>query len=98
MSNKKGEDFVNYALLRIIKKGFDARVFDEFGEDSEDEDRHVSELDRRMRALDQKEVFVTVKAIVESNWETFAKTIIFLKQEGEKNHDGIIRNTTEIGE
>lgn len=98
MNNKKGDSFVNYALLRFIKKGFAARVFDEFGDDSEDEDRHVSELDRRMRALDQKEVFVTVKAIVESNWETFAKTIIFLKQEGEKNHDGIIRNTAEIGE
>lgn len=93
-----GDTFVDYELCRYLEKAHKAGVFENMGIQGENEDRHVSELDRRMRALDEKEVFITVKAIVENNWETFAKTIIFLKKEGEKNNDGIIRDQTEIRE
>lgn len=74
-----GENFVNYALKSNVQQAFAARVFDEFGDDSEEEDRHISELERRMTALDDKETYIVVKTLTESHWETFKRSIKYLK-------------------
>lgn len=82
------ESFVNYALLKDIRQAYTAGVFDDLGDVSEDEDRHVSELERRMKALDEKETFVVVKTLKENHSETFEKTIEYLsKKEGETHEE-----------
>ena len=85
MSVKVGEAFVNYALLKIIIRAFKARVFEEMGDVSEDEERHVSELERRMKALDEKEVFIAVSTFVKHHRKTVVKTLEFIEKEGEKD-------------
>lgn len=80
-----GENFVNYKLGEEIDKAYDAGVFPDKGIENEDEDRHVSELERRMTALDEKEVFITVKTFVEHHFNTLTKTLKYLKnKEGEQ--------------
>ena len=76
--------FINYTLMDDIRGAFAARVFLEMGDTSEEEDRHLSELERRMIALDEKETYVVVKTLSESHWDTFLKSIKYLKKEGEK--------------
>ena len=78
-----GDDFVNYALKRDLVKANKAKVFDDLGDDSEQEDRHVSELERRMKALDDKETYIAVKTLIKNHSETFLKTLYYLKEEGE---------------
>lgn len=75
-----GDDFVDYALLEDVMQAYMARVFDEFGIDSEEEDRHLSELSRRMAALDDKETYIVVKILTENHWETFKNSIKYLKE------------------
>ena len=87
MSIDVGEAFVNYALLKYIRKAFKARVFDEMGDVSEDEERHVSELERRMKALDEKEVFIATYTFVKYHKETVDKTLAFIEKEGEQNNE-----------
>ena len=77
------EAFVNYALVDNIWDAYKAGVITEIGDVSDEEDRHVSELERRMTALDEKETYVTLKTLKENHWETFVRTIKYLK-EGEK--------------
>lgn len=78
--NDMGECYVNYSLKESVRKAFAARVFPEFGDDSEDEDRHISELERRMKALDGKETYVVVKTLSEAHWEIFKNSIKYLKE------------------
>jgi len=83
MNPEIGETFISYVLLTIVRKAFSARVFDDYGDDSEEEDRHLSELERRMAALDEKETFVVVKTLFENHRETFEKTVLFLERGSE---------------
>ena len=76
--------FINYSLMDDVRGAFAARVFSEMGDTSEDEDRHISELERRMIALDEKETYVVVKTLSENHWDTFLKSIRYLKKEGDK--------------
>ena len=78
-----GDDFVNYVLKRDLIKANKAGVFKDMGDDSEQEDRHVSEFERRMKALDDKETYIAVKTLLESHSETFIKTLYYMKEEGE---------------
>lgn len=78
-----GDDFVNYALKRDLVKANKAGVFEDMGDDSEQEDRHVSELERRMLALDDKETYIAVKTLLQSHSKTFIKTLYYMKEEGE---------------
>ena len=83
MSYEIGETFVNYSLCEEVHKAHNAGVFEDMGMDSEEEDRHISELERRMNALDEKETFVVIKTLVENHKSTVAKTLIYM--EGERN-------------
>ena len=79
-----GETFVNYKLGEEIDRAYEAGVFPDKGIENEDEDRHVSELERRMTALDEKEVFITVKTFVEHHFATLSKTLKYMRnKEGE---------------
>lgn len=75
------DTFVNYALCKDVKKAYKAGVFPDLGDDSEDEDRHISELERRMAALDEKETYITVKTLVTNHRKTFIKTLEYMEGE-----------------
>lgn len=82
---KKGDTFMNYALRTDLEDAYRAKVFGSMGCEGEDEDRHCSELDRRMKALDEKEVYISLKAFVEKHRKTVVKTLEYLqKKEGEQ--------------
>lgn len=83
MSAAVGDTFVDYALAKDVKGASEAGIFD-MGIDSEEEDRHISELERRVAAFDGKEIYITIKTIIENNWETFSKSIQYLER-GERN-------------
>ena len=75
--------FINYNLINDIDRVVDAGVVGEIGDDSQMEERHISELDRRMAALDEKEAYVVTKALVKYHRETFVKTLEDIEKEGE---------------
>ena len=79
-----GENFVNYALLKDLKKAHKAGVFEDFGDDSEQEDRCMSELERRMAALDEKETYIAVKTFAEHHRETVIRTLDYLDEQTRK--------------
>lgn len=81
-----GETFVDYALVKDVTRAYQARVFDEMGDLSENEERHISELSRRMAALDEKETYIAIKTLVENHLDTVKRTLNYLKvkKEGEK--------------
>lgn len=79
-----GETYVNYALQKDIIKAFNAGVFPEIGDISEDEERHTSELERRMKALDEKEVYIALKTFVNYHRRTVVKTLEYMNREGER--------------
>lgn len=80
-----GETFVNYSLVKDYKKAHKAGVFRDLGIEDENEERCMSELERRMAALDEKETYIAVKTFIEHHRETVIKTLEYLnKKEGEK--------------
>ena len=76
ISLEVGETFVDYALCKNVKQANKAGVFEDIGIDSEEEDRHISELQRRMTALDEKETYVVVKTLVETHMKTEALRLL----------------------
>lgn len=80
-----GDDFVDYELCRDVRGAHAAGVFKDFGIDSDEEDRHISEFGRRMEALDDKETYIAVKKLLYSHTETFINALYYIKQmEGEE--------------
>ena len=86
MSNV-GETLVDYALCEDLEGAKAAGVFVDIAVPGENEDRHVSELGRRMKALDEKETYITVRALVMNHWETFSKSIQYLERKGRNGTD-----------
>ena len=79
--------FVNFALIRSIKKAVIAKVIRQYVFDTEEEERHLSELERRTKALDEVEVYVITKTFIENHREVFVRSLEYIsKQEGE-NHE-----------
>lgn len=76
--------FIDFDLVKDINKAHEAGVFEEMGDESENEERHVSELKRRMAALDEKETFVTLQALIKHHRKTVIKTFEFMEKEGGK--------------
>ena len=75
---------INYKTQRKIERIVDAGVIGEIGDDSELEIRHITELEDRMKALDDKEVFVVINTLVKYHREIFVKTLEYLEKEGEE--------------
>lgn len=78
----KGETLVDYLLKKDLEIAEKAGLFKDCGVPGENEDRHISELGRRMAALDDKEIYVTLRAIVLNHWEAFSKSILYLERKG----------------
>lgn len=83
MSGNIGEVFIDYALLKDIDEAYEAGIFPEKGDESENEQRHMSELARRMNALDDKETYIAVKTLIKHHKQTVLKTLKYIKQKGE---------------
>lgn len=78
--------FVNFALIRSIKKAIIAKVIRQYVFDTEEEERHLSELERRTKAMDEVEVYVITKTFIENHREVFVRSLEYIsKQEGEKH-------------
>lgn len=89
------EPFVDYGLIRDVDEAEEEGVIsaEVFG-DEELEFRHLSELERRMRAFDEAEVYIAIKAFIGHHRETVIRTLEYLqKKEGEKNE-----RTEDIGQ
>lgn len=52
--------------------------------DSEYEENHLSELERRFRALDEVENYVTVKTLIKYHKKLFVKILEYMNKEGER--------------
>lgn len=79
-----GDNFVNYTLRKDLIEAHKAGVFEEMGDESEQEDRYVSELERRMKALDDKSVYIAVKSFAEEHRETVIRTLDYLDEQQRK--------------
>ena len=78
-----GDTFIDYSLLADLEDAYRAKVFPDMGVEGEEEERYVSELKRRMIALDDKSVYVAVKAFVDTHRTTVIKTLEYLQKEGD---------------
>jgi len=67
--------FINYDLMKDIERVVDAGVINEVGDDTENEERHLSELSRRIAALDQVEVYTVIKSLIKYHRETFINVL-----------------------
>ena len=83
--NNVGETLIDYTLCEDLVGAEKAGVFVDMSVPGENEDRHVSELGRRMKALDEKETYITVRALVMNHWDTFSKSIQYLERKGRKD-------------
>ena len=77
-----GEPVVDYELLKDINKAIKSGLFDR-GDDSENEDRHVSAFDELMKPLDEKEVYIVTRNLIRYHRRAFAKTLRYFEKEGE---------------
>ena len=74
-----GETFINYFLLKDMDNAEEDGIIPN-GFHTEEEERHISELDRRMSALDARETYVTIKALIKSNRKTFVRTLEYINE------------------
>jgi len=82
-----GETLIDYELLSDIKKAIIAKVIKP-GDESENEDRHISLLDDLMKPLDDKEVYVLVRNLIKYHRKDFVRILDYMnKKEGEKEKD-----------
>jgi len=79
---KKGDTFVDYGLLKDLESAYRAKVFPDMGVEGEDEERYVSELKRRMTALDEKSVYIAIRAFVDAHRTTVIRSLEYLQKEG----------------
>lgn len=76
--------FINYDLMNDIERVVDAGVIQEVTSDPSFDERHLSELSRIVMAMDEKEIYTVIKAIVKSHRETLVKTLEDIQKEGDK--------------
>ena len=80
------EPFVNFALMDDVRKAEQAGVIHPNAPlNSEYEENHLSELERRFRALDEVEDFVTIATLVKHNRKLFIKILEYMNKEGDSN-------------
>ena len=80
------EPFVNFALMDDVRKAEQAGVIHPNAPlDSEYEENHLSELERRFRALDEVEDFVTIATLVKHNKKLFVRILEYMNKEGDSN-------------
>ena len=80
------ESFIDFALCKDIVNAHKAGVFEDMGVPGDDEDRYVSELKRRMKAFDEKSVYVAIKTFVKYHRQTVINALEYIEKEGGSAH------------
>lgn len=76
------EPFVNFSLMKDIKKAQDAGIIHPNAPvESEYEENHLSELERILRALDEVEDYVAVKTLIKYNRKLFVRILEYMNNE-----------------
>jgi len=70
---------VDYALLKDIERAHRAGVFPDMGVNNDNEKLHVSELEYRIMAFDEKETYIAIKTLVDHHRKTVARTLEYLE-------------------
>lgn len=84
MSRKIDESFIDFRLVKDVKGAIGAGVIEGEFIDTDQEQCHISELARELKALDEEEVYVTVKTFIEHHRKVFVKILEYINKEGEK--------------
>ena len=74
---------VDYELQKDLRKAHKAGVFPDMGVDNENEKLHVSELEYRLEAFDEKETYIAIKTLAKCHRDTVRKSLEYM--EGENN-------------
>ena len=77
--------FINYDLMDKIERVIDSGVIQEVASDPEFDKRHLSELQRIIAAMDEKEIYTVIHALVKHHRELFIRTLEDMEKEGEKH-------------
>ena len=83
MSKKIDGSFINYVLVKCIKKAIAAGVIKGDYIDTDKEQCHISELERILIAFDEEEVYVATKTFIKYHRKTFGKILEYMEKEGE---------------
>lgn len=84
MSNKIDGSFINYKLAKEVKNAKKAGLVKAEYIDTDQEQCHISELERILMALDDEEIFVATKTFVKYQKKLFIDIIEYINKEGEK--------------
>ena len=76
--------FINFSLIKNIKQAVISKVIKQYCLDTEEEERHLSELERRMIALDEVEVYVVTRTFINHHRDIFARTLEYIEKEQKK--------------
>ena len=76
--------FINFGLIKNVRQAVLDKIFKQEVFDTEEEERHLSELERRMKALDEVEVYVVTRTFVNHHTDIFVKTLEYISREKEK--------------
>lgn len=83
MSNKIDGSFINYVLVKCLKKAIASGVIKGDYIDTDKEQCHISELERILTAFDEEEIYVATKTFIKYHRKTFGKILEYMEKEGE---------------
>lgn len=88
MSKKIEGSFINFALVKDIKRAKKAGVVEADYIDTDKEQCHISELERELIAFDSEEIYVAIKSFIRHHKQTLIKIFDYLdKEEQEQEGD-----------
>ena len=85
MSNKIDGSFINFKLVKELKRAKAEGIIKDDFIDTDKEQCHISELERRLSAFDEAEVYVATKTFIKHHRKSFVKILEYMEKEGEKN-------------
>lgn len=80
--------FINYSLMDDIEQIVDAGVLQEVNDDPTYGDRHLSQLYKMVKAMDDAEIYTIIKSAVDNHKETLQKSLEYINtmiMEGEEH-------------
>lgn len=82
---RNDEPFVDFALMRRIRKAQDAGIIHPNAPiDSEYEENHLSKLERIFKALDEVEDYVSIDTLVHYRRDLLVRILEHINKEGEQ--------------
>lgn len=85
--SRNRDPFVNFALVEDVNEAEnDGIIHSNTPEDSEYEESHISELERRAKAFDEVEKYVVIRMLVKDHEEFLTKVLNYIiHKKGEMN-------------